>query len=104
MTGQETTQAHSAPWLLCRCEEVPIEAVERAIAAGARTVNDVKRQTRAGMGLCQGVYCAAEIAALLVARTGQPPEDVLPMTARPPVRPLALALLARLASMEDQGE
>ena len=79
---------------ICRCEEVALEAVEQAIAEGARTLDDVKRRTRAGMGLCQGVYCAPGPAAGLAARTGLGAAATVPRTARPPVRPLPLGLLA----------
>ena len=78
---------------ICRCEEIALEAVEQAIAEGARTLDDVKRRTRAGMGTCQGVYCAPELADLLAARTGVGAAAIVPMTARPPVRPLPLGLL-----------
>ena len=80
--------------LICRCEEVALDAIEQAIAEGARTLDDVKRRTRAGMGLCQGIYCAPELADVLAARTGVGAGAVVPMTARPPVRPLPLGLLA----------
>jgi len=87
--------------LVCRCEEVADEAIAAAVAEGARTINDVKRRTRAGMGLCQGIYCAGEIAAELARLTGQQPAAILPMTARPPARPLPLGLLAGVAPAQD---
>jgi NAD(P)H-nitrite reductase large subunit len=79
---------------ICRCETVTRAAVEAAIAAGAMTVNDVKRRTRCGMGLCQGVYCVPQVAALLAERFGDPLVEIAPMTARAPVRPLPLEELA----------
>jgi NAD(P)H-nitrite reductase large subunit len=88
--------------MLCRCYEVALDEVETAIANGARTVNDVKRATRAGMGLCQGIYCVPQIAALLAAKTGQPPAQIVPMTARPPARLVSLATLA--AAMPEPVE
>ena len=71
---------------LCRCEEITEAEVRAAIAEGAQTVNDVKRRTRAGMGLCQGIFCVPTIATLL--------PQIAPMTARPPVRAIPLELLA----------
>ena len=79
---------------VCRCYQVTVGDVEAAIDAGALTVNDVKRRTRAGMGLCQGVYCMAQIAALLATRLNVPVSEIAPMTARVPVRPLPLELMA----------
>ena len=90
--GDQSGGAGTHP--ICRCEEIALEAVEQAIAEGARTLDDVKRRTRAGMGLCQGIYCAPELADVLAARTGVDAAGIMPMTARPPVRPLPLGLLA----------
>ena len=88
--------------LLCRCEEIADEEIVAAIAAGAVTVNDVKRRTRAGMGSCQGIFCIPAIAALVARATGTGIENVAPMTARPPVRPVPLEALANLA--EEPGQ
>jgi bacterioferritin-associated ferredoxin len=79
---------------ICRCEEITTEELASAIAAGARTINDLKRRTRAGMGLCQGVYCLDHLAAALHQQLGTPIEAIAPMTARPPVRGITLAALA----------
>ena len=89
------TNTHAAaPRHVCRCEEIGEEEIRAAIAAGARSVNDVKRRTCAGMGLCQGIFCVPAIATLLHADTGAPLDRIAPLTARPPVRPLPLEALA----------
>src|SRR4051812_36326377 len=80
--------------LTCRCEEVLLDEIVAAIAAGAWTVDDIKRRSRAGMGACQGIFCMPVIAALVAQATGVPIDRVAPMTARPPVRTLALESLA----------
>jgi NAD(P)H-nitrite reductase large subunit len=38
--------------IVCRCEEVTLGEVRRAIREGAIDVHGVKLHTRAGMGLC----------------------------------------------------
>jgi NAD(P)H-nitrite reductase large subunit len=81
---------------VCRCEELTAADIAAAIEAGARTVNDVKRRTRAGMGLCQGVYCLHHVARTIAEQLGTPPEAVFPMTVRPPVRAITLSTLAAL--------
>jgi NAD(P)H-nitrite reductase large subunit len=86
--------AAETPCFVCRCEEVDESELRQAIAAGARTINDIKRRTHAGMGICQGVYCLHQVAALLAREAGQQVENVLPMTARPPVRLLTLGALS----------
>jgi len=84
--------------IVCRCEEVMSEEIAGAVGEGARTLNDVKRRTRAGMGMCQGRWCSHAIAVLVAEETGQPLANLAPMTARPPVQPVALGVLA------DMGE
>ena len=82
--------------LVCRCEAVPASEVDAAIREGARTLDDVKRRTRCGMGYCQGRVCSPVVAALLQHRGGVTPEKVGLFTARPPVKPIPLAALATL--------
>lgn len=91
------------PCFICRCEEVDAKELRNAIRAGARTVNDVKRRTRAGMGICQGVYCLEQIAVLLAEETGGLRQAVLPMTSRPPARLLTVGMLAALAEDHPVG-
>ena len=44
--------------LVCECELATREQIERAIVEGeARTVDDIRRDTRLGMGTCQGGFC-----------------------------------------------
>ena len=45
---------------LCRCECISIEQVDVAIAEGNLTINDIKRRTRVGMGICQGIFCLGQ--------------------------------------------
>ena len=82
------------PVFVCRCEEVTEEEVREAIRAGARTLDDVKRATRAGMGLCQSKSCFTNIAGLLHEELGTPTEDILPFRIRIPVRPVKTDVLS----------
>lgn len=82
-----------SPVYLCRCECVTVEFVDQSIAEGNLTINDIKRRTRAGMGICQGIYCASEMAAQLIA-AGVDPTAIEPMTSRPPARLLSLTAAA----------
>lgn len=71
---------------ICRCEEITLAEIEQAIDEGFITVNDVKRRTRAGMGLCQGRTCGKQIARIISQRTGISLDVLLPGTVRSPVR------------------
>ena len=76
--------------IVCRCEEVTREDIEKAIEDGASTVNEIKRWTRAGMGLCQGKSCSKQVMAILAQKTGLPPAAIKPSTVRIPVRPMEI--------------
>jgi NAD(P)H-nitrite reductase large subunit len=78
---------------ICRCEMILRGAVEQAIAEGNVTINDIKRRTRAGMGVCQGIYCTGAIADALI-EAGVEASAIEPMTARPPTRLINLGAAA----------
>jgi thioredoxin reductase/bacterioferritin-associated ferredoxin len=82
--------------LVCRCEEVRAGALRAAIADGAVSINDLKRRTRSGMGICQGVYCHRTMSGMIAAEAGIAVDAILPMTARPPARLIPMAALADL--------
>jgi bacterioferritin-associated ferredoxin len=84
--------------IVCRCEHVAAEAVEDAIQnLGCASVNEVKKMTRAGMGICQGRCCARLVQHALHRLLG-PEAAMVPPQVRPPVRPVAMA---RLAALEE---
>lgn len=89
--------------VICRCEEVSLSEILQAIHEGARTINEVKRRTRAGMGLCQGKTCRRLVTQILAQQTDQPMGEILPATFRPPVRPIALGILSS-AGEQEEGE
>jgi sarcosine oxidase subunit beta len=80
--------------LLCRCEDVTEHDVARAVAAGFDDLEEVKRYTGFGTGPCQGKECLRNVAAALTALTGRASEAIAPFTARPPLVPTPLRLLA----------
>lgn len=79
--------------IVCRCENVTAGAIREA-ARSAPDVNAVKRATRAGMGLCQGRTCQAAVAELACAAGAVPIASVGRFTAREPLRPTGLEVLA----------
>lgn len=70
---------HQYGRVVCRCENVTEAEVLDSIRrpAGARTVDGVKRRTRAGMGRCQGGFCLPVVVEILSQELGIPKEDVL---------------------------
>ena len=53
--------------LVCFCERVSRGEIRDALGGDIppRTVEGLRRRTRASMGRCQGFYCGAEVRALL---------------------------------------
>ena len=87
--------------LACRCEDVTLADLSEAIARGHTDIESLKRYTGFGTGWCQGKWCGALCAQLLVLGGGS---AALPITPRPPVHPLALADLAGLAHVAEEDE
>jgi glycine/D-amino acid oxidase-like deaminating enzyme len=75
--------------IVCRCEAVTLATLRTTIERHeVRDLGTLKRLTRAGMGRCQGRYCAPRLAKMLgaPAGTGFAPQM--------PLRPVPLAALA----------
>lgn len=72
--------------MLCRCESVHFGDARQAIAAGARDLGALKRQTRLGMGRCQGRYCSGPAARLF--------DQTQLFAPQAPARPVPIAALA----------
>ena len=87
--------------IVCRCEEVSLGQLEAALADGRPSIGEVKQRTRAGMGRCQGRYCAPAIGALLAERQGRGLDEFSLFAPRAPVKPVALADLARVVRPGD---
>lgn len=79
--------------LVCRCEEVPLGEVRRAISDGAHTARAVKGLTRTGMGRCQGAVCSPVVRSALLAAGHLDTGD---LESRPLADPITLGQLARL--------
>lgn len=79
--------------MVCRCEEVTAAWLQAEIASGLTSLPALKKATRAGMGRCQGRFCAATIARLC---PGNPEPDGF-AAPRAPLRPVPAAPLMREA-------
>lgn len=83
-------QDDDADRIICRCEEITVGEIEAAVDEGFTTLNEVKRRTRAGMGLCQSRSCSRLIAQIIARKTGLSMSEIMPVTPRPPARPVKL--------------
>ena len=64
--------------LVCRCEQVTEAEIRAAIRrpVGARTIDAVKRRTRAGMGRCQGGFCSPRVLEILAEELNLDPTEI----------------------------
>ncbi len=113
-----------ADTVVCRCEEVTAREIlevrppryldsprdarnDRSLASllgqGAPSPDQVKRLTRAGMGVCQGRRCREQVACLLALGAGVPLADIPLASHRAPVRPLPLSALAAMPEEAAMG-
>jgi NAD(P)H-nitrite reductase large subunit len=88
--------------LVCRCEEVTKGDIRRAVHAGLRTFGEVKRYSRAGMGLCQGQTCQRLVRSVMATELKMPVGEIGRVVGRAPVRPVAMKELA-LSTEESKG-
>lgn len=88
--------------IVCRCEDVTVQDICAAIDAGVCTAQEVKFQTRAGMGFCQGRVCRAAIEEMLEAAGTPSEEGGSSMTVRLPVRPTPLGDLVDTSASGEQ--
>lgn len=65
--------------VVCRCETITEAEIIAAIKSpcGAKTVDGVKRRTRAGMGRCQGGFCGPRVTQILARELGISVPEVL---------------------------
>jgi len=100
--------------IICQCEEVtlsdllnvqPPRYLDRPPAMGKRSLktlladgpvnqDQIKRLTRAGMGVCQGRRCRDQVAMMLALESGTELAELPLATHRAPVRPLPLKIIA----------
>ncbi len=64
--------------IICRCESISegeiLDAIHRPL--GARTLDGVKRRTRAGMGRCQAGFCSPKVMEIISRELGLPMEEI----------------------------
>ena len=87
--------------IICRCEERTASELDAIIDDGVGDPNVLRALSRIGMGRCQGRNCASHVAAAIARKTGRAVEDIVPPTARPPIKPVSVAAIAEERSQHD---
>ena len=98
--GQQALAPPEDDTLVCRCEELTAGQIREAVALGALSPGQVKAQTRAGMGPCQGRMCGLTVAEIIAASRQVPLAEVGHLRVRPPLKPITLGQLAKLEIAE----
>lgn len=85
--------------IICRCEEITKGEIRRAVHDGMFTLTEIRRFLRTGMGLCQGQTCSKLVKGIVARELGVSPTELEPATARAPMRPIEMKVMAN-----DLGE
>lgn len=81
--------------IVCRCEEVTKGEIRRAVHEGFRSLTEIKRYLRNGMGLCQGQTCSNLVRSIVARELGVQPGELTMTSSRTPVRPVEMEVYGR---------
>jgi hypothetical protein len=111
---QALTTISADDTIICQCEEVTradligvqppnylsrpdpmcARSLDTLLQDGPANPDQIKRLTRAGMGVCQGRRCRDQVAMLLALESGKPFGSIPLASHRAPVRPLPMKIMA----------
>lgn len=74
--------------IVCRCEEITVEEIERAIDEGYTDYEELRRYLRIGMGPCGGRTCRVITLSILARKTKKSIQEIGCGTFRPPSMPV----------------
>ena len=80
--------------IICRCEEITKGEIRRAVHDGMYTLTEIRRFLRTGMGLCQGQTCTKLVKGIVARELGVSSGELEPATARAPMRPIEMKVMA----------
>ena len=82
--------------IVCRCEEVTAGDIREAMELGSPGPNQLKTQTRAGMGPCQGRMCGLIMSEMIAEQRKVAMADVGYLRIRPPIKPITVGQLSEI--------
>lgn len=89
--------------IICRCEEITKGEIRRAVYEGMRTINEIKRYLRAGMGLCQGQTCQRLVQIIIAGELKIKPSELGMIQGRAPVRPVEVDIFSNNITDVKEG-
>ncbi len=93
MGGEMKKKGHTT--IVCRCNDVTLEDVERAIEEGCHDLECLRKVLRIGMGPCQGRTCIPIVARILARKLGKRVDELELPTVRAPILPVPVHLLLK---------
>lgn len=83
--------------IVCRCEDITLKEIRDLIKTGFKTVDEIKRISRCGMGPCQGRTCRQIVMGEIARTTGKNVSELRLSTFRPPTKNIKIGILAEAA-------
>ncbi len=80
--------------IVCRCEDINMETLQRLLDENHLSLNDLKLEARFSMGPCQGKTCTALLVRELSARLHLPAEQIAGPRMRQPAKPVRIGDIA----------
>jgi NAD(P)H-nitrite reductase large subunit len=85
--------------IICRCREIPLKEIKKALHEGAADLNEIKRRIGIGMGPCQGRMCGPALLEIAAREKKELPAYFGFLNPRPPLKPVPLSVLANHADL-----
>jgi thioredoxin reductase len=107
VTAREILEVRPPRYLDWPADKRNTRTLQQLLGESPPNPDQVKRLTRAGMGVCQGRRCREQVAALLALGAGTNLQDIPLASHRAPVRPVSLSVAAEMnesASMTEHWE
>jgi octopine oxidase subunit A len=82
--------------IVCRCEEVTAGQIREALELGALGPNQLKSQTRCGMGPCQARMCGLTVSEIIADYLNEDISKIGYLRIRPPIKPITVEQLSEL--------
>lgn len=82
--------------IVCRCEEITAGQIRDAVTRGGVGPNQIKSQTRCGMGPCQGRMCGTVLSEIIADSLKIRMPEVGYYTVRAPIKPVPLGEVAEM--------
>jgi NADPH-dependent 2,4-dienoyl-CoA reductase/sulfur reductase-like enzyme len=82
--------------IVCRCEEVTVGQIREALELGALGPNQLKTQTRCGMGMCQARMCGLTVSEIIADYRKEDISSIGYLRIRPPIKPITVEQLSEL--------